>query len=37
MLLGHASLETTAAYLCLNRQELRREVVLKHPRERIEV
>lgn len=37
VLLGHASLETTAAYLCLNRQELRREVVLKHPRERIEV
>lgn len=36
-LLGHTSLETTAAYLCLDRRDLAREVLLRHPRERIEV
>ena len=36
-LLGHASLSTTSAYLCLDASQLRREVVLKHPRERFDV
>jgi integrase/recombinase XerD len=36
-LLGHRSLETTAIYLRLDAQEVRREVLLKHPRERFEV
>jgi site-specific recombinase XerD len=34
VLLGHASLSTTAQYLRLDAEELRREVILKHPRER---
>ncbi len=33
ILLGHASLNTTAAYLNLDPQHLRREVILRHPRE----
>lgn len=37
VLLGHTSLETTARYLCLDRRDLRREVLLKHPREKIDV
>ncbi|MEZ6184137.1 MAG: tyrosine-type recombinase/integrase [Planctomycetota bacterium] len=37
LLLGHASLNTTAAYLCLDTGELRREILLKHPRERFSV
>ena len=36
-LLGHANLNTTAIYLRLDADELRREVLLKHPRERFEV
>jgi integrase/recombinase XerD len=35
LLLGHESLDTTAIYLRLDTSELRREVVTKHPRERI--
>ena len=34
LLLGHSSLNTTAAYLRLDAHEIRREVLLKHPRER---
>lgn len=37
VLLGHASLQTTASYLCLDRVELRKEVLLRHPRERLDV
>jgi len=36
LLLGHASLQTTSAYLCLDDRELRRELLLRHPRERFE-
>jgi integrase/recombinase XerD len=36
LLLGHASLNTTALYLKVDPRELRREVLLKHPRERID-
>ena len=36
-LLGHANLNTTAIYLRLDADELRREVLLKHPRERFDV
>jgi len=35
-LLGHEKLSTTAAYLCLSPQELRREILLHHPRERLD-
>ncbi len=35
LLLGHAELSTTAFYLRLDAQELRKEVILRHPRERI--
>ena len=34
-LLGHASLDTTAVYLRVDTRELRREILLKHPREKI--
>jgi integrase/recombinase XerD len=34
-LLGHERLDTTAAYLGLDRDELRREILLHHPRERL--
>lgn len=34
VLLGHSSLNTTAQYLRLDAHEIRREVLLKHPRER---
>jgi site-specific recombinase XerD len=34
LMLGHASLAVTAAYLRLDAGEIRREVLLKHPRER---
>jgi integrase/recombinase XerD len=34
LLLGHESLSTTAFYLKLDTAELRKEVILKHPRER---
>ena len=34
LLLGHSSLNTTAQYLRLDAHEIRREVLLKHPRER---
>jgi len=37
VLLGHSSLESTAHYLRLDTAELRREMLLKHPRERIDV
>jgi len=37
VLLGHSNLNTTALYLKLDTRELRREVLLKHPRERIDV
>lgn len=37
VLLGHSSLQTTAAYLSLDRTELRKEVLTRHPRERFEV
>ncbi|MBI3726282.1 tyrosine-type recombinase/integrase [bacterium] len=36
ILLGHTSLNTTAIYLRLNPVEIRREILLKHPRERFE-
>jgi len=36
LLLGHADLGTTAFYLKLDTRELRREVLLHHPRERFE-
>ena len=36
VLLGHASLDTTAIYLRLDPRELRRELLLEHPRERID-
>jgi integrase/recombinase XerD len=36
ILLGHASLNTTAIYLRLDTRELRREILLHHPRERID-
>lgn len=36
LLLGHARLDTTAVYLRLDTQELRREILLKHPRERLD-
>ena len=36
-LLGHGSLNTTALYLRLDREELRRELLLRHPRERFQV
>ncbi len=36
VLLGHDDLGTTARYLSLDRDELRRELLLKHPRERFE-
>lgn len=35
-LLGHASLDTTAIYLRLDTTELRKEMLLKHPRERLD-
>lgn len=35
-LLGHADLKTTAVYLNVDPQGLRRELLLKHPRERID-
>ncbi len=35
-LLGHASLNTTAIYLRIDRGELRRELLLRHPRERMD-
>ena len=35
LLLGHTDLSTTAVYLRLDTSELRREVLLKHPRERM--
>lgn len=37
VLLGHADLSTTARYLRLDTRELRREILLKHPRERIDL
>jgi integrase/recombinase XerD len=37
VLLGHSDLNTTAIYLRLNPQDVRRELLLKHPRERIDV
>ena len=37
LLLGHASLDTTSLYLGLDREELRRTLLLKHPRERFDV
>jgi site-specific recombinase XerD len=37
LLLGHASLNTTAIYLRIDSREIRREVLLKHPRERLGV
>ncbi len=36
VLLGHEDLSTTAAYLKIDTKELRRELLLKHPRERID-
>lgn len=30
-------MNTTAVYLCLDTRELRRELLLKHPRERLDV
>lgn len=35
-LLGHAHLSTTAIYLRVDRSELRRELLMRHPRERME-
>lgn len=37
VLLGHADLSTTARYLKLDTRELRREILLKHPREKIDL
>jgi len=37
LLLGHASLDTTAVYLRLSGDDLRRELILRHPRERLDV
>ncbi len=37
ILLGHANLNTTAVYLKVDQQELRREILLRHPRERFDV
>src|SRR5690606_22082880 len=37
LLLGHASLDTTARYLKLDTRELRRELLMRHPRERFEL
>ncbi len=34
--LGHSSLEATSVYLCLNPEEVRSEVLSRHPRERFE-
>lgn len=36
LLLGHAKLSTTAIYLNVDPSELRREILLKHPRERMD-
>ncbi len=36
LLLGHEKLSTTATYLRLDAEELRREILLHHPRERID-
>lgn len=36
LLLGHASLDTTALYLRLSTAKLRRDLLLRHPRERFE-
>lgn len=36
LLLGHASLDTTAVYLRLSSAKLRRDLLLRHPRERFE-
>ncbi|MDC3379338.1 tyrosine-type recombinase/integrase [Planctomycetota bacterium] len=35
-ILGHSNLETTSVYLCLNPEEIRNEVLARHPRERFE-
>ena len=35
--LGHSNLETTSVYLCLSPEEVRGEVLARHPRERFEV
>jgi integrase/recombinase XerD len=37
LLLGHADLTTTAVYLNISTKTLRRELLLKHPRERLDV
>lgn len=37
VLLGHASLDTTALYLRVDRSALRRELILRHPREGLDV
>ncbi len=34
--LGHSNLETTSVYLCLSPDEIRQEVLSRHPRERFE-
>ena len=36
LLLGHEKLSTTALYLRLDTRDLRRELLLKHPRERLD-
>lgn len=36
LVLGHEKLTTTAVYLCLDSEELRREILLHHPRERFD-
>ncbi len=36
LLLGHSKLTTTATYLCLSPEELRREILLHHPREQFD-